>query len=84
MISGDTAMIKVFAHNDWVWMPVRMNHSDLKYIRKKISEGWACKAFAVEKRFGHYEMRFAMQRNNPGSHAGKTDHHRVMRRVCVM
>lgn len=34
VISDDTAMIKVFAHNDWVWMPVRMNHSDLKYIRK--------------------------------------------------
>ena len=64
MISDDTAMIKVFAHNDWVWMPVRMNHSDLKYIRKKISEGWACKAPVVEKRFGHYEMRFAMQRTN--------------------
>ena len=64
MISDDAAMVKVFAHNDWVWMPVRMNHSDLKYIRRKISEGWACKAPTVEKRFGHYEMRFAMQRAN--------------------
>ena len=42
-------------------MHVRMNHSDLKYIRKKISDGWACKAPAAEKRFGHYEMHFAMQ-----------------------
>jgi putative transposase len=64
MISDDTAMIKVFAHNDWVWIPVRMNHPNLKYIRKKSSEGWVCKAPVVEKRFGHYEMRFAMQRNN--------------------
>lgn len=58
MIFDDAAMIRVSAYNEWVWMPVRMNHSDLKYIRKKISEGWACKAPAVEKRFGHYEMRF--------------------------
>jgi hypothetical protein len=49
VISDDTAMIRVSAYNEWVWMPVRMNHSDLKYIRKKISEGWACKAPAAEK-----------------------------------
>ena len=64
MISDDTALVKVFAHHDWIWMPVRMNHSDLKYIRKKISEGWLCGAPVIEKRYGHYEMRFAMQRTN--------------------
>ena len=38
----DTAEIKVFRNNDWVWQTIRLNHSDLKYLKKKAPvENWS-------------------------------------------
>lgn len=62
--SDYSAEIKVYMHNDWVWRPVRMNRSDTRYIRKKMKQGWTCSAPVIEKRFGHYEFRFTMEKIN--------------------
>ena len=41
-MTDDTAEIKVFRNNDWVWQKVRLNHSDLKYLKKKAPvEKWS-------------------------------------------
>ena len=41
-MTDDTAEIKVFRNNDWVWQTIRLNHSDLKYLKKKAPvENWS-------------------------------------------
>lgn len=56
---ADTAQIKVFSGNDWVWRTVRLNHSDRKYLKKNAPlDKWS--APTVEKHYGHYELRFAI------------------------
>lgn len=56
---ADTAQIKVFSGNDWVWRTVRLNHSDRKYLEKKAPlDKWS--APTIEKHYGHYELRFAL------------------------
>lgn len=56
---ADTAQIKVFSDNDWVWRTIRLNHNDRKYLEKKAPlDKWS--APTVEKHYGHYELRFAL------------------------
>ena len=59
-IFGDTAQIKVFCNNDWVWKTIRLNHSDRRYLEKKAPlDKWS--APTLEKHHGHYELRFTRE-----------------------
>ena len=61
-MTDDTAEIKVFRNNDWVWQKVRLNHSDLKYLKKKAPvEKWS--APSLVKKHGGYELRFTVKKN---------------------
>ena len=52
-MTDDTAEIKVFRNNDWVWQKVRLNHSDLKYLKKKAPvDKWS--APSLVKKHGGY------------------------------
>ncbi len=59
---NDEAYIKVYRNNDWVWQKIRLNHSDLKYLENKAPlDRWS--APVLEKKHGHYELRFTRDFN---------------------
>ena len=53
-------MLKLFHNNDWVWMPVKLRATDIKYIQKTQS-GKTMKAPLLEKRGKYYYLRFAFE-----------------------
>ncbi len=57
-----TAMIKLRRNNDWVWVTIRLNASDMKYLEKRMS-GRECHVSApiIIKKHGHYELRFTLE-----------------------
>ena len=59
-LSSDTAYLKLFVGNDWIWYPVRLKHTDMQYLRKNWT-GVKCSAPTIEKRHGRWFLRFAFQ-----------------------
>ena len=60
-MTDGTAEIKVFRNNDWVWQTIRLNHSDLKYLKKKAPvDKWS--APSLVKKHGGYELRFTIKK----------------------
>lgn len=53
-------MLKLFHNNDWVWKPVKLRATDVKYIQKTQS-GKIKKAPLLEKRGKYYYLRFAFE-----------------------
>ena len=56
----NVVMLKLFHNNDWVWMPVKLRATDMKYIQKTQS-GKIAKAPLLEKRGKYYYLRFAFE-----------------------
>ena len=50
--------LKLYKNNDWVWIPIAMRATDVKYITKYWSH---CEKSAptLEKKYGKYFLRFA-------------------------
>ena len=56
----NVVMLKLFHNNDWVWRPVKLRATDMKYIQKT-QLGKTMKAPLLEKRGKYYYLRFAFE-----------------------
>lgn len=54
----DSAYLKLYINNDWVWYKVKLLHTDLRYIKKHLKD-IEPSAPTLEKRYGTYYLRFA-------------------------
>ena len=54
----NTAYLKLFVRNDWVWVKVKLRNTDVKYLQKYWSH-CVPSAPTLEKRYGKYYLRFA-------------------------
>ena len=56
------AAVKVFADNDWVWREIILKKTDLKYLKKRISDPFCTVSSPVieRKAKGHYFLRFTI------------------------
>jgi IS605 OrfB family transposase len=56
------AAVKVFADNDWVWREIILKKTDLKYLKKRISDPFCTVSSPVIERKpkGHYFLRFTI------------------------
>lgn len=48
-ISDDTAQIKIYRHNDWVWQTVHLRKQDVKYIHRHCSTMQECSPVLARK-----------------------------------
>ena len=48
-ISDDTAQIKIYHHNDWVWQTVHLRKQDVKYIQRHCSTMHECSPVLAHK-----------------------------------
>ena len=55
---ANTAHIKLFVRNDWVWVKVKLRSTDVKYLQRYWSH-CTPSAPTLEKRYGKYYLRFA-------------------------
>ena len=55
-----TAIIKVFRNNDWVWQEIRLSKTDVDYLSRRIGTNTVVSAPVIEKKYGHYFLRFAL------------------------
>ena len=55
---GNTAYLKLFVRNDWVWVKVKLRNTDVKYLQRYWSH-CTPSAPTLEKRYGKYYLRFA-------------------------
>lgn len=59
----DTAMIKVYVNNDWVWREIRLKKSDVRYLEKRMKQNPSAviSSPVIEKKpKGHYFLRFTV------------------------
>ena len=56
-LDSDEACIKVFVHNDWVWRPIRLKHTDMQFLRRYWT-GVNCSAPVLERKNGKWFLRF--------------------------
>ena len=70
--------LKLYSKNDWVWVPIAMRATDVKYITKYWSH---CEksAPALEKKYGKYFLRFAFEEEVKLSDTEIQD-----RRICAV
>lgn len=70
--------LKLYSKNDWVWVPIAMHATDVKYITKYWSH---CKKSAptLEKKYGKYFLRFAFEEEVTLSDTEVQD-----RRICAV
>ena len=59
---ANTAHIKLFVRNDWVWVKVKLRSTDVKYLQRYWSH-CVPSAPTLEKRYGKYYLRFAFTEN---------------------
>lgn len=62
-----THYIKLYQNNDWVWVPLKLRQTDIKYINKYWSHVKAS-APILEKRYGRWYLRFAFEEIQELSH----------------
>lgn len=72
------AYLKLFLHNDWVWVKVRLRGTDVRYLKRYWQH---CKPSAptLEKRYGKYYLRFAFTEEVELSETPVTD-----QRICAV
>ena len=72
------AYLKLFLHNDWVWVKVRLRGTDVRYLKRYWQH---CKppAPTLEKRYGKYYLRFAFTEEVELSETPVTD-----QRICAV
>ena len=58
----NTAFLKLYVRNDWVWVPVSLKKTHADYIRRYWSHAKAS-APVLEKRYGKYFLRFSFEEN---------------------
>lgn len=58
----NTAYLKIFQNNDWVWLKISLKNTDVNYIKKYWNHVKAS-APILEKRFGKYYLRFCFEEN---------------------
>lgn len=70
--------LKLYSKNDWVWVPIAMRATDVKYITKYWSH---CQKSAptLEKKYGKYFLRFAFEEEVKLSDTEIQD-----RRICAV
>lgn len=70
--------LKLYSKNDWVWVPIAMRATDVKYITKYWSH---CQKSAptLEKKYGKYFLRFAFEEEVKLSDTEIQD-----RRICAI
>jgi len=56
-LDSDEACIKVFVHNDWIWRPIRLKHTDMQFLRRYWT-GVNCSAPVLERKRGKWSLRF--------------------------
>ena len=59
---SDTILLKLFLHGDWVWVPFKLLHTDVNYLRKY----WLhlnSSAPSLEKHHGKVFLRFSFTEN---------------------
>lgn len=61
--NANIVMLKLFHNNDWVWMPVKLRATDVKYIKNKISRCKKILSPVLEKQGKYYYLRFAFTEN---------------------
>ena len=57
-LNADSVRLKLFVNNDWIWVPFRLKHTDLQYIRKHFA-GIKITAPMLEKRHHKWFLRFS-------------------------
>lgn len=70
--------LKLYSKNDWIWVPITMRATDVKYITKYWSH---CQKSAptLEKKYGKYFLRFAFEEKVKLSDTEVRD-----RRICAV
>ena len=58
----DSAYLKLYINNDWVWYKVKLLHTDVRYLQKRWKEVEPSTP-TLEKRYGKYYLRFAFKQN---------------------
>jgi hypothetical protein len=58
--SPDTVYLKLFANNDWVWVPVRLKHTDVMSV-KKHAHGAKLSCPTLERHNKKWFLRFAFE-----------------------
>ena len=56
----DTAYLKLYHHNDWVWVKVRLKHTDVRYLQKYWSHVKPS-APTLQREHGKFFLRFAFE-----------------------
>ena len=60
---GNTARVKVYVNNDWVWREVKLKNSDVRYLEKRMKQNRTAviSSPVIERRpKGHYFLRFTI------------------------
>lgn len=73
-----SAYLKLFLHNDWVWVKVRLRGTDVRYL-KRYWQHSKPSAPTLEKRYGKYYLRFAFTEEVELSEAPVTN-----QRICAV
>lgn len=69
--------IKVWHNHDWVWIPIVLKTSDVRYLREHC-RGLKASAPVLEKRSKSYCLRFTYQRQSEGTFVKDVDVKRVV------
>lgn len=56
----NTHYIKLYQHNDWVWVPLKLRQTDLRYLERHWSHVKAS-APILERRYNRWYLRFAFE-----------------------
>lgn len=56
----NTHYIKLYQHNDWVWVPLKLRQTDLRYLERYWSHVKAS-APILERRYNRWYLRFAFE-----------------------
>lgn len=61
-MDADSVSLKLFVNNDWIWVPFKLKHTDMNYIRKK-SAGSRLSVPTLEKKHKKWFLRFSFEEN---------------------
>lgn len=71
-IDNDFVQIKLFVDGDWKYVKVQLKHTDMQYLRKHYF-GKKLSNPTLEKRFGKWFLRFAIEDSIPLNNTNITD-----------
>ena len=58
-LSSDTIYLKLYIQNDWKFVPVKLKHTDMQYLRNHF-DGRSMSNPTLEKKYGKWFLRFAI------------------------